>query len=236
MTSDSHYLIAKNVIKILSKFFYRFEVTGLDHIKKLKPPYILAANHHSTIDAIIMGLFVPNPYRVHFLGKKSALWSNKTWALINDFFGTVPVDPNSNTDAITKGVGVLKKKRVLGIFPEGAILPSRKRFEGRTGVARFSLLTGSPVVPCGVLGTEDVLPYESYTSEPPVWPRIGKKVSFHIRPPIYFNQYSENDADNRGILREITDKIMKEIRIASNGYGCPPKVLKQLVRSGILSK
>jgi len=236
VTSDRQYFASKVFIKFLSKIFYRFTISGTEYLKDLKAPYIVAANHHSTIDAIIMGLFIPPPNRIHFLGKESALWNNRAWSAVNDFFGTIPVKKNSNTDAIEKGIKVLKDKRILGIFPEGAILSHKKSFEGRTGVARFALATGSPVVPCGILGTEDVLPYPADYAPPANWPRVGKKVEFHIRKPLYFDQYSTKDTENREIARKVTDEIMNEIRIASRGYGCPPEFLKKLLRAGVLKR
>jgi 1-acyl-sn-glycerol-3-phosphate acyltransferase len=232
MPSDFEYKIAKGMVSTLTKACYRIETSGLDHLHELKPPYIIAGNHHSTIDALIMGLFVP--HRIHFLGKHSALWNNKTWATINDFFGTIPVHKKGGNDmAIKAGLDVLmKRRRVLGIFPEGAILAHRKAFEGKVGVAIFALTAGVPVVPVGILGTEDVLPYPEYGT-PAVWPRVGKRVEFHVRAPLYFDNYSK---DSKEDLRNVTDKIMKEIRIASKGYGCPLPLIKQLISDGILTK
>ena len=65
VTSDRQYFASKVFIKFLSKIFYRFTISGTEYLKDLKAPYIIAANHHSTIDAIIMGLFIPPPYRIH---------------------------------------------------------------------------------------------------------------------------------------------------------------------------
>ena len=228
--------IVKQFVTTLSKACYRINVTGLDYLKNLSPPYIMAGNHHSTIDAIIMGLFVPG--KIHYLGKQSALWTNKYWAKINDYFGTIPVQERGegNDKAIEAGLDVLiNKKRVLGIFPEGAILNNKKSFEGRVGVAKFALGAGVPVVPVGILGTEDVLPYPEY-GKPAVWPRVGKRVEIHIRRPIYFNQYKPSDAENYEVLRKATDQIMNEIRIASKGYGCPRPILKDLLSKGVLTK
>ncbi len=232
--SNLEYRIVKDFIMALSKICYRIKTTGTEHFH-IEPPYIVAGNHHSTIDALVIGLYVP--HRIHFLGKQSALWQNQVWARINDYFGTIPVKDKrgSNQLAMEAGVLVLKQKRVLGIFPEGAILPKRKAFEGRTGVARFSLLTGAPVIPVGILGTEDVLPYPEY-GRPAVWPRVGKKIELHVRPPLYFDEYGPHDANDKTVLREITDRIMAEIRKASRGYGCPPRFLKELIRQGILQK
>jgi 1-acyl-sn-glycerol-3-phosphate acyltransferase len=235
MHPDLEYKIVKGMVTALTKACYRIQVTGLENIKNLKAPYIMAGNHHSTIDAIIMGLFVPG--KIHFLGKQSALWNNKVWGRINDYFGTIPVQEKGagNESAIDAGLEVLmRRKKVLGIFPEGAILPKKKSYEGRVGVAKFALKAQVPVVCVGILGTEDVLPYPEY-GRPAVWPRVGKKVELHIRPPLYFN-YNESDAENYDVLRTVTDQIMKEIRIASKGYGCPVPILKDLMVKGILTR
>ena len=236
MPSDLEYKIAKDFITFLSKIAYRMKVTGLEHLENLKPPYIMAGNHHSTIDALLMGMFVEG--RIHFLGKQTALFHNKVWRVINTYFGTIPVKdkPGQNQEAIKKGLEVLRSGRVLGIFPEGAILPHKKAFEGKTGVARFALMAGVPVVPVGILGTEDVLPYPEYGQPPAIWPRIGRKVEIHFRKPLSFPQYGPEDVNNKEILRKVTNEIMKEIRIASKGYGCPLPLLQELVREGVLKK
>lgn len=237
MDPDLEYQLVKKFVVALTKACYRIHVTGLEFLENLKPPYIMAGNHHSTIDAIIMGLFVPG--KIHFLGKQSALWHNAMWARINDYFGTIPVyekGKEGNKLAIHKGLDVLtKQKRVLGIFPEGAILPHKKSFEGRIGVAKFAIQAQVPVVPIGILGTEDVLPYPEY-GKPAVWPRVGKIVELHIREPLYFHQYKPEDAEDYDILRLTTDKIMEQIRIASKGYGCPRPILKDLMVKGILNR
>lgn len=237
MEPDLEYKIVKSMVTALTKACYRIHTTGLEHIKNLKPPFIMACNHHSTIDAIIMGLYVPG--KIHFLGKQSALWTNRVWARVNDYFGTIPVyekGEKGNQMAINAGLEVLmKRKRVLGIFPEGAILPNRKAYEGRVGVAKFALKAQVPVLPVGILGTEDVLPYPEY-GKPAVWPRVGKSVELHIRAPLYFNQYKPNDSENLEVLRTVTDQIMNQIRIASKGYGCPGPILKDLMSKGILNR
>jgi 1-acyl-sn-glycerol-3-phosphate acyltransferase len=183
-----------------------------------------------------MGMFIEG--RVQFLGKKSALFNNKVWSAINNYFGTIPVmdKPGQNTEAIKAGLGVLKSGNVLGIFPEGHIVAHKKAFEGKTGVARFALQAGVPVLPVGILGTEDVLPYPEYGQPPAIWPRVGRRVEVHFRPPINFDNYSNVDYQKKEKLREVTDAIMKEIRIASKGYGCPKPYISDLIKQGILTK
>ncbi|OLS19560.1 MAG: Bifunctional protein Aas [Candidatus Heimdallarchaeota archaeon LC_3] len=236
MPSDLEYKIAKQVIATISKVAYRMKVSGLENLEGLKPPYVMAANHHSTYDALLMGMFIEA--KVQFLGKKSALFNNKVWSAINNYFGTIPVQdkPGQNTQAINAGLSVLNSGNVLGIFPEGHIVAHKKSFEGKTGVARFAIQAGVPVLPVGILGTEDVLPYPEYGQPPAIWPRIGKKVEVHFRPPLYFDKYKPDDINNKKALRDVTDAIMKEIRIASKGYGCPAPYLYNLIKEGVLTK
>ena len=125
---------------------------------------------------------------------------------------------------------------MLGIFPEGHIVAHKKAFEGKTGVARFALMASVPVLPVGILGTEDVLPYPEYGQPPAVWPRVGKRVEVNFRPPLYFNQYTPADCENKVALRDVTDAIMNEIRLASRGYGCPAPLLSDLIKQGVLTK
>lgn len=236
MPSDLEYKIAKQLVATISKLAYRMKVTGLENLVDLKPPFVMAANHHSTYDALLMGMFIEG--RVQFLGKKSALFNNKVWSAINNYFGTIPVmdKPGQNKQAIEAGLSVLKSGNVLGIFPEGHIVAHKKSFEGKTGVARFTLQAGVPVLPVGILGTEDVLPYPEYGQPPAIWPRVGRRVEVHFRPPIYFDNYTSADVNSKEKLREVTDTIMKEIRIASKGYGCPAPYISELINRGILTK
>ena len=209
MTSDRQYFASKVFIKFLSKIFYRFTITGTEHLKDLKAPYIIAANHHSTIDAIIMGLFIPPPYRIHFLGKESALWNNRAWSAVNDFFGTIPVKKNSNTDAIEKGIKVLTDKRILGIFPEGKRSPDGRIQKGKTGAVRIALDGRVPIVPVGIKGGFELMPQGKK------FPKIKKNIILNIGKPFYFDKFYKKKITKR-LLRKLTDNIMDEIAKLSN--------------------
>ncbi|MHA1214127.1 MAG: lysophospholipid acyltransferase family protein [Candidatus Hodarchaeales archaeon] len=173
-----------------------------------------------------MGLAVPpelDDKRIFFLGKQSALWRNRFWGKMMDYFGVIPVKKRGNNLAIQKGLEVLQKNQVLGIFPEGHIKYSRKDLEGKIGVARFAFETGSPVVPVGIIGTDGVLPYGGN------WPSIGKKVTLHVGEPIFLSdKFDHTDIYDPYALRAATDIIMKEIRKQSHGYGIKPLDIPKL--------
>ncbi len=73
-----------------------------------------------------------------------------------------------------------------------------------TGVARFALKAGVPVVPVGIRG--------AFTAWPPEQkPKFKKIVAIRIGKPINFNQYTKDQYQDPGILRDVTNQIMIQI-------------------------
>lgn len=222
--SDVKYGIIRKAVQFAALFGYRLEIEGrrenlIDNMDELREGVIFAGNHESVIDAFLMGLVVPSEMkekRIFFLGKQSALWRNRFWGAMMNYFGVIPVQKRGNQEAIRRGIDVLKHNMALGIFPEGHIRYSRKELEGKVGVARFAFETDSPVVPVGIIGTDGILPYGGN------WPTPGRKVTLRVGNPIFLHSYDQKDMFNPYALRAATDLIMHEIRILSQGYGIPP--------------
>ncbi|MHA2306176.1 MAG: lysophospholipid acyltransferase family protein [Candidatus Hodarchaeales archaeon] len=229
-TSDFKYGMIKKVVQLGALFGYRLHIEGseqlLNNMDLIRGGSIFAGNHESVIDAFLMGLAVPSELqnkRIFFLGKKSALWRNRFWGNMMDYFGVIPVKRRGNQEVIRRGKNVLENKQALGIFPEGHIRYSRKELEGKVGVARFAFETSSPVVPVGIIGTDGILPYGGN------WPKPGKKVSLLIGEPIFLvDWYDPKDMYDPYALRAATDLIMNKIRILSKGYGIPPETAQFL--------
>lgn len=229
-TSDLKYGLIRKLVQFSALFGYRFRIEGSEYLQNnldlLQRGAIFAGNHESVIDAFLMGLVIPSELsqkRIFFLGKKSALWRNRFWGSMMDYFGVIPVNRRGNQDAIRRGLTVLEKKQALGIFPEGHIRYSRKDLEGKVGVARFAFETSSPVVPVGIIGTDGVLPYGGN------WPSLGKKVTIVVGEPIFLmDWYNSRDMYDPYALRAATDLIMSKIRILSKGYGIPPETAQFL--------
>ncbi|UCG01706.1 MAG: 1-acyl-sn-glycerol-3-phosphate acyltransferase [Candidatus Heimdallarchaeota archaeon] len=229
--SDAKYGVIRKAVQFAALFGYRLEIEGrqenlIDNINDLREGVIFAGNHESVIDAFLMGLVVPSEMkekRIFFLGKKSALWKNRFWGAMMDYFGVIPVKKRDNQEAIKRGIDILRHNQALGIFPEGHIRYSRKELEGKVGVARFAFETDSPVIPVGIIGTDGILPYGGN------WPTPGKKVTLRVGNPIFLHyNYEQKDIFNPYALRAATDLIMHEIRILSQGYGIPPNEARTL--------
>ena len=100
-------------------------------------------------------------------------------------------------------INALKQGKIIAIHPEGTRTLTGKLQKGKTGVARLALAAKVPVVPVGLVGTFEILPKGKYI------PKL-KRAIMDIGRPLYFDEYCNKKITKR-LLREITNKIMKEI-------------------------
>lgn len=123
-------------------------VKGCKNLPK-KTGYIVCVNHTSMIDAPLLDVKICK--RIRFLGKKE-LCKNKlsTWGHTK-VLGTIPVDRGSADIAAVRNVlAVLKKGKIVGIFPEGTRNKSEKideLQELKSGAIMFASKAEVPIVP-----------------------------------------------------------------------------------------
>jgi 1-acyl-sn-glycerol-3-phosphate acyltransferase len=71
-------------------------------------------------------------------------------------------------------------------------------------VARLSLRTGTPIVPVGLIGTDEVQPVDKRM------PRLFRRVTLRFGAPLDAARYADADVEHLA-LRELTDEVMYEI-------------------------
>ncbi|MFG3119207.1 lysophospholipid acyltransferase family protein [Streptomyces sp. NPDC048197] len=191
----------------LLRLVFRPRVEGLEHVPE-EGAAIIAGNHLSFADHFVMPVIVPR--RVTFLAKSEYFTGpGLKGRLTAAFFrgaGQIPVDRSggrASRAAIASGLAVLRKGRLLGIYPEGTRSHDGRLYKGRTGVAAMALRAGVPVIPCAVIGTFEAQPTGR---------RLPRAVRITIRfgAPLDFSRYA-GLADERTALRAVTDRIMYAI-------------------------
>ena len=204
------YWVFKAVLKPLLMLLYGIKVEGLENLPK-KGPAIIAANHVSFLDSFFIPLVV-KLRKVTYLAKADYFKSWKTsW-----FFkmaGQIPTERTGgkkSEQALNTALSVLREGKLLGIYPEGTRSPDGKLHRGRTGVARLALAAQVPIVPCGLVGTEEVMPKDAKL------PRLfGRhKILVRFGKPLEMTRYAGQERD-RFVLRSITDELMYEIMLLS---------------------
>lgn len=175
-------------------------------------PVILASNHLSFIDSVVIPLVLPRPVTFlakaeYFEGSGACGWLSRRFFLE---MGHVPVQRGQGRAAwgsVRVAQEVLGAGGALGIYPEGTRSLDGRLYRGRTGVARLALLTGAPVVPVALGGTDRVQPVGSRVPRPhPVTVRFGA--------PMEFSRYAGKERQVPA-LRAVTDEIVAGIRALS---------------------
>lgn len=198
----------------LHLFFWPW-VEGAENVPD-EGPAILVSNHLSFSDSIFLPLVIKR--RVTFMAKSEYFTGGgikgRVTASIFRSAGQLAVDRSggrASSDALETGLAALGRGEVLGIYPEGTRSPDGKLYRGRTGVARLALESGVPVIPVAMIDTEKVQPPGQ------VVPNLGR-VGIRFGKPMDFSRY-EGMANDRYVLRSITDEIMYELmRMSGQEY------------------
>ena len=137
---------------------------------------ILAANHRSFLDSIFLPLVVRR--RVTFVAKAEYFDDPEDRVVLP---GRRP-DPDpprgwqrERTRARRRRWKCSHDGGVFGIYPEGTRTRDGYLHRGHTGVARLSLRSGAPIVPVGLIGTDEVQPVDKKM------PRLFRPVTDPLR-------------------------------------------------------
>jgi 1-acyl-sn-glycerol-3-phosphate acyltransferase len=218
------YLIARFVLKPLFHVLFRPRITGRENVP-LEGPVILASNHLSFIDSIVIPLSAPR--RVAYLAKAEYFtgrgfngWVTRT---LFTALGAYPIERETQRaaqSALDTALGLLQGGLAFGLYPEGTRSKDGRLARGKTGVAWLALTADCPVVPVAVAGTDKAQPVGAR------WPR-PHRISITFGKPLTFPE-QRGQAGRNQARRVVTDRIMEAIAELSGqekaGWGTPREV------------
>ncbi|MCB5911093.1 lysophospholipid acyltransferase family protein [Streptomyces pinistramenti] len=200
-------ILLKAILGFVMRVLYRPTVEGREHIPDTGP-VIMAGNHVTFIDSLFLSLVVKRP--VYFIGKDEYVTGKGIKGRLMAWFftssGMIPVDRDGGRGgvaALMTGRRILEDGHAFGIYPEGTRSPDGRLYRGRTGIARLALMTGAPVVPFAMVGTDKVQPGGKGR------PRIAP-VTVRFGEALDFSRYDGMDRD-RYVLRAVTDEVMSDV-------------------------
>lgn len=181
-------------------------ITGLENLPQ-DGPVIIASNHLSFLDSVIISAFMPR--RVKFIAKAEYVNSpgikGKLMREAFEFIDIIPVTRGQQSEsvaALDPAVEHLKQGNVFGIYPEGTRSRDGYLYRGHSGVAYLAYVTGAPVVPVGLIGTQRLQPPGATMIRP-------AKFEMHVGEPI---PTPESHGHQTGKLRKIyVEQIMTTI-------------------------
>jgi len=199
--SESPYLLVAMwcLIRPLFRLYFSLDVRGIENIPQ--PPYIMAPNHQSYLDGflILASLQLRQIDGMYFVATED-LFRSKLRKYIARQAHILTLDVNRNLrDSLRKSAMLLKEKRVVVIFPEGARTRDGKLMSFKKTFAILSKELDVPVVPICIEGAYKSFPIGA------MFPRPHKiKVTF--LPAIYPDAMGYQEIANT--TREAIKKCM----------------------------
>ncbi|QDZ17024.1 lysophospholipid acyltransferase family protein [Humibacter ginsenosidimutans] len=201
------YGFGRFVVAPVARVLYRPKVIGRHNVPR-EGAVILASNHLSFIDSVVIPVVAPRPVQFlakshYFEGRGISGWIKRTFF---GAIGAVGVRRGAGRDsqhALELSRSILEAGNAFALYPEGTRSLDGRLYRGRTGVAWLALTTGAPVVPVGLIGTERLQP-------------VGSKAPTFARVTVAFGEpidvASFGPATSGKARREATDAIMAAIQ------------------------
>jgi 1-acyl-sn-glycerol-3-phosphate acyltransferase len=221
-------------LRPLAQKWFRVEVRGIENI----PPVdgaLVVANHSGTVplDALVTGLIVHD----HADRQLRMLGADLVFRL--PFIGELARKGGATLASNENAERMLAQGELVGVWPEGFKgigKPFSERYKlqrfGRGGFVSAALRTGVPIVPCSIVGAEEIYPLIGnipalarllgvpYVPITPLFPWLGilgmvplpSKWLIEFGEPIRTDSYPQGAADDPMLVFNLTDQVRETIQ------------------------
>jgi cytidylate kinase len=188
------------IARLLARALTRVTVSGELDAFPATGPVILAANHASAADPVLVGAFLMPKIgrRMNWLGKRE-LFDVPILSWLARQGGVHGVDRGAaDVEAFRIASRVLDAGHVLAIFPEGTRSPTGTLQRGLDGVGLLALRSGATIVPVGVGDSDRFWPKGR------LLPRPGGRVTVRVGAPFLLS-------DVLGVERGAARRLAREV-------------------------
>lgn len=174
------YAVARSALFPPLHFGLQWKIEGA-HLVPVRGPVILASNHISYLDPLVLAYLSDRRHRkARFLAKRE-LFDKKVFGTLLEQIHQIPVARNSADAAssLDAAVDALRAGECVCVFPEGTISLDLEPMAGKTGTVRLAAESGVPVTPVGLWGSHRIL----FKGRKPSW-KWGVAESVVVGPPV----------------------------------------------------
>lgn len=176
------WLITRTVRPIARQFF-DLEITGHDHVPATGG-IVVAANHISHIDPVLVTMALDR--EVRYIAVDELFGSGVAFDAVTMFFGAIPTDRDGvPLNALKEAIRHVQAGGAVGVFPEGRRVAYWGETAPKRGAAWLAWMTGAPLLPVAVHGSQRVL-------GPAEKERIGRpSLRVWVEQPLLWHEYAE---------------------------------------------
>ncbi len=181
----------------------RWRVTGRKNIPA-RGAAILAPNHIADCDPPFVALSVYRP--LWFMAKRE-LFEIPVLGKLITFAQSFPVERDApDRAALKRAQELLRNGQIVVVFPEGHLSQGGELQPLLPGATMLALRAKVPVIPVGIAGTNQVLPFSHVIPQPTL-----KPVRVHFGAPISFEDLQELPSrEQRRISAERLETALRE--------------------------
>lgn len=224
------------VLRPLYRSWFRVEVRGIENIPS-QGGGLVVANHSGTIamDSLMTQVAVHDEHPAHrhlrMLGADLVFQTPVVGELARKSGSTLAA--NSDAERLLSG------GQLCGVWPEGfkgVGKPFSERYKlqrfGRGGFVSAALRTGAPIIPCSIVGAEEIYPIignmrtvarlmgAPYAPITPTWPLLGplglvplpSKWIIEFGRPVETADLGPGSADDPMLVFDLTDQVRETIQ------------------------
>ena len=221
--------------RALYRDWFRVQMRGLEHVPA-QGSALIVANHSGVLpfDAFMLKVGVLDDHQAHrnlrLLGA-DLVYSVPLLGRVARASGHVPASPAEAERLLGAG-------ELVGVFPEGFKgigKPFSDRYQlqrfGRGGFARLALRTGVPLIPCAIVGAEEIYPMVAewpelaarlklpYFPVTPLFPWLGPLGAIPLPSnwmiefcdPVRTDGFTPDQGDDQDVIAELAGKVKDTI-------------------------
>lgn len=203
--------LAVIVIPLIS-LLAKIRITGAEKLPQ-KGAFVLAPNHYSEFDPLIVALAVWRIGRAPRFMAKESLFRVPVLGWFLTHTGMIPVARTSSASAakqtMKQSEELVEHGRGVIVYPEGTLTrdPDMWPMRGKSGAVRLALADGIPLIPMAHWGTQAIM--GRYQKGLSLWP-LRKRVEVVVGDPVDVSDL-RGRAGEPAALNEATTRLMNAI-------------------------